>query len=200
MHSTLGDSVFSRLTLYPFFSINALLFDPCCRYVGDFEAGKRHGRGKFSFASGNEYEGEYKQDDMHGVGVYKYSGGNEYRGEWRDNQAHGKGAFTSSQGDTYEGQYRTGKMHGAGTYTYSSGDVFEGEFEDDEEHGKGKCTFHNGDICKCVLRAPFYRLATVPSLVDNKSSVSYRSIPFPDEGEWVRGKRHGESMAIDTRC
>ena len=39
-------------------------------YEGDWFEGKMHGRGVYTWPSGQSYEGEYKMDLKHGYGIY----------------------------------------------------------------------------------------------------------------------------------
>ena len=45
---------------------------------GDFQHGKRHGYGVYSYADGGRFEGEWVDDKVHGRGVSVYSSGNRY--------------------------------------------------------------------------------------------------------------------------
>ena len=42
------------------------------RYEGEMKDGKREGKGKFYFITGDVYEGEFKNNQKNGQGVYKY--------------------------------------------------------------------------------------------------------------------------------
>jgi len=42
-----------------------------------------HGKGIFTWPSGERYEGEYYEDQKHGEGRLTYSDGSYYQGEWR---------------------------------------------------------------------------------------------------------------------
>lgn len=42
-------------------------------YMGDYVNHKRHGRGKFIWASGDVYDGEWHDDKMHGRGKYTWA-------------------------------------------------------------------------------------------------------------------------------
>lgn len=43
-------------------------------YTGDLVEGKRHGKGKMVYDSGNTYEGEFKDGNFDGKGVYSWNG------------------------------------------------------------------------------------------------------------------------------
>ena len=43
-------------------------------YTGDLKSGKRHGKGKMVYDSGNTYEGDFKDDKFDGKGVYTWNG------------------------------------------------------------------------------------------------------------------------------
>ena len=46
--------------------------------------GKRHGRGTYTWASGNRYEGEWRDNKPHGHGTFTWAAdGSRYEGEWR---------------------------------------------------------------------------------------------------------------------
>jgi hypothetical protein len=54
-------------------------------YVGNFERGRMHGRGTFTWADGSVYEGEWQNDQMHGQGTKTNSGGKvEHKGQWKN--------------------------------------------------------------------------------------------------------------------
>lgn len=94
-----------------------VIYDNSDRYVGEFKAGKRHGKGAYYYHDGSKYEGEYK-----------------------NGKRAGKGTYTSVHGDKYFGEWKDGESHGEGVYQYVNGDRYEGEFRDDVPHGKGPCS------------------------------------------------------------
>lgn len=75
-------------------------------YVGDFYAGKKHGKGVMTWANGDVYDGD-----------------------WLDGNMTGKGKFTWANGDVYEGEFKKGEKDGAGKLTMSNGAVYEGDWE-----------------------------------------------------------------------
>ena len=67
-------------------------------YEGEFQFGKRHGHGTFTYMNstgqkGDSYEGEWKDDMRHGNGVFTYgASGKVLKGTWENNEW--KGVFT----------------------------------------------------------------------------------------------------------
>ena len=113
-------------------------------YQGEYRDGKKHGRGTYTWPSGDRYEGEYRDGKHHGRGTYTWPSGDRYEGEYRDGKQHGRGTKTWRSGSRYEGEYRDGKRHGRGTYTWPSGDRYEGEYRDGKQHGRGTYTWPDG--------------------------------------------------------
>ena len=53
-------------------------------YIGDWKAGKQHGKGHRTFPYGSVYEGDWKDGKQHGKAII-FDGDNKARhGEWRD--------------------------------------------------------------------------------------------------------------------
>ena len=115
-------------------------------YEGDVVNGKKHGKGKYTYAAGGFYEGDYADDKKHGKGKYTSANGNVYEGDFADGRYNGRGKYTSVNGDVYEGDFVNNKKHGKGKYTYATGDVYEGDFADDKYNGKGKYVWTNGQV------------------------------------------------------
>ena len=103
-------------------------------YDGYFENGKRHGKGKITYAKGDIYDGEWENDKRHGKGKYteKYSG--IYEGEWENDKKHGKGKYIETDGSIYEGHWVNGKRHGEGKQKYSNDDIYQGEWRNGYEY------------------------------------------------------------------
>ena len=60
------------------------------RYVGDWEAAKKHGQGELYYANGDMFRGEWHQDRASGNGVLMYANNNRYEGQWLDDRRHGQ--------------------------------------------------------------------------------------------------------------
>ena len=138
-------------------------------YEGDFEDGKRHGRGCYRYAAtGDKYDGAFVQNIRHGLGTMTYNGKGEYQGYWENGHRHGEGVFNYPSGDSYTGWWRFGKKEGCGTY-YSAaskmkltgdwknnqivngtwempnGNSYRGTFNENKPLGEGSWSFNNGN-------------------------------------------------------
>jgi hypothetical protein len=88
--------------------------DIASEYSGDCSNGLANGKGKASGRDG--YVGEFKGGDMHGKGVYTWPSGNRYEGDFANGKLSGKGVFTWSRGSRYEGDFVDGKRSGFGIF------------------------------------------------------------------------------------
>lgn len=87
------------------------------QYLGEFKAGKKHGKGVKSWPNGDRYEGDFLEDLREGFGVYVFG-----RGPWA--------------GERYEGEFLNDRRHGHGVYRWATGDVYTGPWKDDVATGK----------------------------------------------------------------
>ena len=61
-------------------------------YEGEWELGKRKGKGKFTWSNGKVQEGTFgKNQLMSGQGTEEWPDGRKYSGEFKEGKAHGKG-------------------------------------------------------------------------------------------------------------
>lgn len=118
-------------------------------YVGEYQSGLRHGRGRLHKPDGTEYDGEWRHGKMHGHGSLTRVAAGEaftYVGEFRDAQRHGRGRLRSScDGSTYDGEWRANVRHGRGRLTTASV-VYEGEWCDGERTGRGRLSVRDGTL------------------------------------------------------
>jgi len=112
-------------------------------YEGQFLNDKRHGRGKYTFQSGEVYDGEWRDGDRNGYGKCRWANGNSYEGDWKGNMRTGRGKFFWADGSVYEGDYLNNNRHGSGRMTWKNGDVYDGTWKDDNRDGKG--SYHWGE-------------------------------------------------------
>jgi hypothetical protein len=113
------------------------------RYVGGWQAGKRHGMGT-TWLKGKkgelrkQYAGQWLDDARHGRGVFNYKNGDSYNGEWKNGVRHGVGILTlAGDGGVYEGEWFNDKRHGFGVFDYKNGDHFEGAWVEGLKEGEG---------------------------------------------------------------
>lgn len=80
------------------------------RYRGDFVAGRKHGHGVQSWATGDRYEGGFANDLREGLGEYVWGRGSEWAGQ------------------RYKGEYRADLRHGQGSYRWPDGRELSGRW------------------------------------------------------------------------
>lgn len=103
-------------------------------YSGEFQQGKRQGKGSLKFANSAEiYEGEFLNNLFHGHGVYYYKSGNVYDGSWNEDKKHGQGTYKFANGDYYIGEFSNNLKNGLGKYYHAKNNFFqEGIWKDDK--------------------------------------------------------------------
>lgn len=101
------------------------------KYVGDYQFGKYHGKGKYCYGDGKVYEGDWVNGLRQGNGIAVEANGDVYEGEWQRGMRWGKGKYSWVDGDVYEGDWKNDKRHGQGKYSSADGDVYEGPYTDD---------------------------------------------------------------------
>jgi hypothetical protein len=82
-------------------------------FEGNFDKGKRKGKGKKINKDGSVFEGDY-EDNLPVYGRYKWPDGDEYIGQWKNGTFDGKGTKSKPDGTKYEGEWKDGKPHGQG--------------------------------------------------------------------------------------
>lgn len=107
--------------------------------------GKPHGEGQMFYAdSGDLYEGQWQHGKKHGRGCQQYATGDTYQGNYVNNKKHGQGVYRYADGDCHEGQYFEGRKHGPGLYWYSDGRLLMSTYDQDEQTGPGIVWSANG--------------------------------------------------------
>jgi hypothetical protein len=129
-------------------------------YVGQFIAGRRHGKGTLTHAGGQRSSGEWIDGELSGACRIEYpeqklyegqcSAGkpsgrgrydnpvdkSHYEGEFRDGRYHGEGKLVEKE-MTYTGQFMNGLKEGTGKETSVEGVDYEGMFARGVPHGRG---------------------------------------------------------------
>ncbi|KUF84308.1 Radial spoke head 10 B [Phytophthora nicotianae] len=175
-------------------------------YVGEMNADQkqRHGKGKCSYANGDEYDGDWRDDQRCGQGVMRYaSSQNMYAGLWENDQRHGYGIYEFHLPDSYsgahqrqpkkyEGQWMHDRKHGTGTLTFSNGTKLVGSWVDDvldtrersciegyEDGQNGICRYE-GEVCDGVPHG---------------QGESHHVSGEVYKGSWITGSRSGHGVA-----
>jgi hypothetical protein len=95
------------------------------QYFGHFKQGEFHGKGRLevpiSFTQKSIYDGEWEMGRRSGRGTHWSGDGNLYIGQWKNDRRHGQGTFRWPGGQKYQGGFFANKKHGPGTYYYSTG-------------------------------------------------------------------------------
>ena len=120
-------------------------------YEGSLVDGEKHGKGKYTWKSGDVYEGDWVDDRRTGKGKYTWKSGTVYIGDWVDGKRTGKGKQTWGKdskwaGDTYEGDWVNEKRTGKGKYIWANKNIYEGDFIEGSRTGKGKYIWVGGDV------------------------------------------------------
>jgi len=143
-------------------------------YRGEWENGKRNGKGTLEWKNGAVYAGHWENDVLSGIGSFLLPVGFRYEGEFQDNQFHGHGVLSWVRGGrryegawkagkhdgfgvlyfatedsrlrcSYRGEWANGKREGYGTMIWRTGARYDGAWHDGKREGQGKQLFANGD-------------------------------------------------------
>lgn len=107
------------------------------RYEGQFQYGKKNGKGKLTDSAGNVFSGLWQNEEPI-KGIYRFKNGDRYSGKLKNRMFHGLGVFTFANGDKYTGEFKNDKKSGTGTMVYTSlRRIYIGKWKNDKQHGKG---------------------------------------------------------------
>jgi len=90
------------------------------------------------------YNGNFQHGKYHGEGIFTWPDGAIYEGQWKQSRPHGYGSYESALGGKYIGDWRYGTQYGTGTCLYANGIMYTGEFKNNLRHGVGTCQWPNG--------------------------------------------------------
>lgn len=84
---------------------------PGARYVGEFDRGRKQGRGIKTWTNGDRYEGQFRNDRRHGEGRYVWGpqsewAGQYYEGSYVDDLRQGEGRYVWPDGRSVRGQWQ----------------------------------------------------------------------------------------------
>lgn len=98
--------------------------------------GKKHGKGKFTWADGSFYEGDFSEGVFHGAGVYYFKEYNKtYTGGFANGKIEGPGEMKWDDGRAFYGNFVNGKEEGEGTFKYANGNFYIGPFKEGKQNG-----------------------------------------------------------------
>ena len=98
-------------------------------YVGEFKAGKWHGRGTITYSDGRKYVGSWAGHQKHGQGKFYFADGSKYSGDWKKDYEEGHGEKIYPDGSKYVGDWVSGMEHGHGKMIYADGRQYIGKFD-----------------------------------------------------------------------
>mmetsp|Transcript_5248 Transcript_5248/g.11695 ORF Transcript_5248/g.11695 Transcript_5248/m.11695 type:complete len:228 (-) Transcript_5248:118-801(-) len=103
-------------------------------------------RGPCDFTDGSTYKGEFQDGRMHGVGTYSWRDGRTYFGHWRKGLMHGHGQFCWPDGRKFQGRYVNGAKEGTGIFKWADGSKYCGRWKAGLQHGRGLYTSDTGEL------------------------------------------------------
>ncbi|GFH46258.1 hypothetical protein CTEN210_02732 [Chaetoceros tenuissimus] len=106
-------------------------------YSGTFHMGEISGEGTFTWINGDRFEGSFKKGKMHGQGQKYFYNGDYLQGNFKKNKAHGWAKRLYKDMDSFEGMYYKGEREGYGSYHWSCGDVYVGAWLQGDIVGRG---------------------------------------------------------------
>jgi hypothetical protein len=118
------------------------------KYMGEYAAGLRHGKGMLVWNNGDRYVGEFEAESKNGKGIFYWSNGDVYNGEYLKDKKHGHGIITwgSHPGECYDGEWSNDKKQGFGKYNWSNGGSYVGYWHDNKRSGRGREVWPSGSI------------------------------------------------------
>jgi TPR repeat protein len=156
------------------------------KYEGNLSNNKKHGRGKYTWKSGNYYIGNWVNDKKNGIGKFVWSDNSFYVGDWIDDFMTGKGMYVFNDGGVYVGDVNNDKRTGRGRYFWTDGDIYEGDYIESKRTGKGKYLWSSGAMY-------------IGDFIDGKRAGRGRHVfSNGDEyiGDYVDGEQHGRGIYI----
>eukprot|EP00195_Chlamydomonas_chlamydogama_P014841 CAMPEP_0202908442 /NCGR_PEP_ID=MMETSP1392-20130828/46018_1 /ASSEMBLY_ACC=CAM_ASM_000868 /TAXON_ID=225041 /ORGANISM="Chlamydomonas chlamydogama, Strain SAG 11-48b" /LENGTH=700 /DNA_ID=CAMNT_0049597777 /DNA_START=52 /DNA_END=2150 /DNA_ORIENTATION=+ len=110
-------------------------------YEGDFQDNTITGSGVYHWPNGALYEGQVLRGKRHGKGRMSFAGSETvYEGDWVQGLRQGQGTiyFNADRTGYYQGDWAGDMKEGRGTMQYANGDVYEGDWVADLKCGYGR--------------------------------------------------------------
>ncbi len=166
-------------------------------YDGQWEDGRMHGTGIFTWQDGVVYKGPVVKGELTGKAILKWPGGNVYDGEVVAGYRQGKGKFVMvKESDevedegaviTYDGVWYRGRRHGHGVLMYDSDgkQKYEGGWHNDMRHGEGIMQYKSGNV---------YKGAWFMGAPHGEGQMMWHSRNEVYIGEWQNGLQNGQGV------
>lgn len=98
-------------------------------YYGQWENGKKHGEGIYTYANKDVYSGWWAFGKKHGKGTYVYAATNQrIEGTWVENKCV-EGRWILPNGNYFEGKFENNKPSGQGKWYFKNGNVLTGSYK-----------------------------------------------------------------------
>jgi hypothetical protein len=134
------------------------------QYFGHFKQGEFHGKGRLevpiSFTQKSIYDGEWEMGRRSGRGTHWSGDGNLYIGQWKNDRRHGQGSYfiglprweenqhsefwMKENLENYSGTFVDDLYHGQGTFRWPGGQKYQGGFFANKKHGPGTYYYSTG--------------------------------------------------------
>lgn len=161
--------------------------DSSINYIGNWQDGLPHGKGKYRDLFGRVYDGEFKFGFFWGQGKLNYSKNYKYEGEFLLGYRQGKGHCRFENGMIYNGRYIQDMMNGIGKFYLNNSDYYEGEMQNNKFHGWGKLSNSKG------YHEGFFKFGQPHGKGEQFNGQTISGL----EGNWVNGKKEGKFIQRD---
>ena len=99
--------ILSMLCSFTLSSYSQNIFNKKSKKEGCITGDCDNGQGTYIFGKGewegDKYVGEWEDGKLHGQGIYTYADGGKYVGQWEDGKFHGQGTYTYADGKIEKG-------------------------------------------------------------------------------------------------
>lgn len=117
----------------------------CFNYEGDWQDGRKHGKGTFTVSALYTYQGDFVDDEMTGTGTKTWLSGSVYTGQFVLGEMHGRGCYTGVDGSRYDGEFCGNLRSGQGCLQTPSGDRYTGNWANNKLNGRAVFVGHTGE-------------------------------------------------------
>lgn len=175
-------------------------------YLGQFDAGKRHGQGALKLADGGVMEGEWLNGELEGYAEISLADGFRYSGLFQLGQRHGNGIAYYPSGASYDGEWRCDLRCGHGLWVAGAsvqsgaeltpadedetGEVptrYVGQWAEGRRRGRGSLSYLSGAS---------YVGDFGPQELYDGHGVLCASDGSKYDGQWQEGTHHGKGMRL----